>query len=213
MVLEADGKAVGEVAGVFAAAEGARGVGVGEGEDGGEDLVVHDGDELVGAAAGGVEGGDHAAHRGAGEKIDGYVVLFKPLQNTDFSEGEGTAAAEGEADAGAGEGAGGWGGGVDGGESGGAAGGGLALSALIALLAAGLAGGSGRGGFAGAFGVGHGHGGFWGGLGDEAGGEREGEQQREGSASGHSARVPRNGAVCRLTPLPLKYPKYSKQVS
>ena len=51
-MLEADVDGVREGAGIFTAAEGFGLVGAGEGEDGGEDLVVHDGLELLGGAAG-----------------------------------------------------------------------------------------------------------------------------------------------------------------
>ncbi len=113
---EADGDAVGEGAGVFAAPEGAAGVAVVETEDLVEDRVGHDDFEAIDGCADGVECADHASHAGAGDDVDGDVVLLEPLEDADLREGEGTAAAQGEADAGAANGTGGsdgWGEGVD----------------------------------------------------------------------------------------------------
>lgn len=136
-VAEADGKCVGEGAGVFAAAEGAAGVGGPEAEDLTEDGVVHDDFEAVDGDAGGVEGADHAAHAGSGDDVDGDVVLFEPLEDADFGEGEGAAATEGKADARATDGTGRGDGGGEG-VAGGAADGRL-----------GIRGGGGLGAFAG----------------------------------------------------------------
>ena len=157
-MFESDGNAVGEVAGVFTTAEGARGVGVREGEDRVEDAIVDDAAELSGGVPGGVEGGHHAAHGGPGDDIDGDVVLFKPLQDADLGETDGSSAAEGEADAGPGEGAGRWGCGIEGGERGLATGGRLGVAGLGGCRPAGaslcldvwrgdwkLGGGTGRG--------------------------------------------------------------------
>ena len=98
-VTEADGEGVGEGAGVFAAAEGAAGVGGVEAEDLVEDAVVHDDFEAIDGSSGGVERADHAAHAGAGDDIDRDVVFFKPLEHADLGEGKGAAATERKADA------------------------------------------------------------------------------------------------------------------
>jgi hypothetical protein len=98
-MFEADGDGVGEGAAVLAATVVEGLVGGAEGEDLVEDLIVHDGLELVDGFAGGVEGADHAAHAGSGDHVDGDVVLLEPLEDADLGHGEGSAAAEGKADA------------------------------------------------------------------------------------------------------------------
>ncbi len=113
--------------------------------------IVHDVHQLLGSTSGGVQGGHHAAHGGAGDDVDGDVVFLEPLQDADLGEAEGAAAAEGKADARPGERLRGWLRGSDGGQGGvlagsrpgGGAGGGFAVAALLTLLAGRWAGGGG----------------------------------------------------------------------
>ncbi len=49
--------------------------------------------------AGGVHGGNDAAHAGAGNAVHRDVILFQPLEHADFGQAERAAAAERETDA------------------------------------------------------------------------------------------------------------------
>lgn len=123
-VFEAEGDGVGQRTRVFAATEVLALVAGAEAEDRGKDGRVHDGLELFRGLAGGVEGTDHAAHAGARDHINGDVVLFEPLEDSDLGEAESASAAEGESNAGAVGGAGwGWGWSERGRDGGGAVGG------------------------------------------------------------------------------------------
>ncbi len=100
-MLEADGDAVGDVAAVFAAAKALRAVGLLDAEDGADGVFGEDVLHLVGGVAGGVESADDGAHAGAGDDVDGDVMIVKPLQDADLAHGLRAASAEGEADDGA----------------------------------------------------------------------------------------------------------------
>src|SRR5258708_39093102 len=47
---------------------------------------------------GGVQTSNQAAHAGSRDVIDGNVMIFKPLQDTDVGQAKGTTAFEGDAD-------------------------------------------------------------------------------------------------------------------
>ena len=100
-MLEADGDAVGDVAAVFAAAKALRAVGLLDAEDGADGVFGEDVLHLVGGVAGGIECADDGAHAGAGDDVDGDVMIVKPLQDADLAHGLRAASAEGEADDGA----------------------------------------------------------------------------------------------------------------
>jgi hypothetical protein len=100
-VFEADLDGIEDGAGVFLAAEGEVFVGGAAAEKqrpirGAEDFL-----ELVRGLAGGVHTADEAAHAGAGEVVDGNVVLFKPFEDANVGFAERAAAFEGDADFGA----------------------------------------------------------------------------------------------------------------
>jgi hypothetical protein len=98
-MLEAEVEAVGEVFAVLlaAVAEGAEG---GSAADGNVPVdALHEGAELVGRTARGVETADEAAHAGADDEIDGDVMLLEIVDDADVSEAECASAFEYESDA------------------------------------------------------------------------------------------------------------------
>src|SRR5260221_7122964 len=70
--------------------------------------------QLLGSFPSGVQTANQTAHAGSRDVIDGNVMIFKPLQDTDVGQAKGTTAFEGDADLCAG-----WFGLRDGGGSGG----------------------------------------------------------------------------------------------
>ena len=100
-VFQADAYTVGKVAVFFAATVVECSVVGAEAKDAGDLLAGEDVTHLLGGVAGGVERGKDGAHGGAGDDVDGDVVLFEPLDGADFGEGDGRAAAKGKADDGA----------------------------------------------------------------------------------------------------------------
>ena len=93
---ETDGQAVGQLATLFATTVAAVLVGGVEAEDRGEDVIAEGGFDLFGSLAGGVERADECAHAGAGDHVDGDVVLVEPLEDADLADGKGSTAGEGE---------------------------------------------------------------------------------------------------------------------
>jgi hypothetical protein len=94
-VFQADLNGIGDGAGVFFAAEREVFVGSASAEKkppirGAQDFL-----ELMRGLTGGVEAADEAAHAGAGQVVDGDVVLFEPFQNADVGFAERAAAFEG----------------------------------------------------------------------------------------------------------------------
>ena len=67
----------------------------------GDRVLGHDVGHLLGRFAGGVERGEDGAHAGAGDDVDGDVMLLHPGERADFGHGERAAATHGDADDGA----------------------------------------------------------------------------------------------------------------
>jgi hypothetical protein len=86
VVAQADGQSLGHFAAVLAAAEAGVSVGGLEGEDGLEGIAGGKGAELGRSVAGGVERANEGAHAGAGDTVNGDVIVFKPLEDADVGE-------------------------------------------------------------------------------------------------------------------------------
>ncbi len=97
-VFQADSDAVGEIPVFLTAAVIEVGVTGAEAEDAADLVAGEDVAHLLGGVAGGVERGEDGTHGGAGDDVDGDVVLFKPLDGADLGEGDGGASAEGKTD-------------------------------------------------------------------------------------------------------------------
>ncbi len=63
--------------------------------------ALHEGADLVGGAAGGVEAADEAAHAGADDEVDGDVMLLEIVDDADVGEAECSSAFKHEGYAGA----------------------------------------------------------------------------------------------------------------
>ena len=97
-VPEADGNALGNFTAILTPAEAGVGIRRLQGENAGEGIADGDGAQLGGRKAGSIERADERAHAGAGDAVDGNVVLLHPLEHADVRKAQRASALQSHSD-------------------------------------------------------------------------------------------------------------------